>query len=57
MDWTMVTRSKKQRRKTVQIFVKVDESRTIVMDVPQNDKVSDVMKRIPNSGDIYATSG
>ena len=30
----------------VQIFVKVDGSRTIAMDVSQNDKVSDIMKRI-----------
>ena len=57
MDWTFVTRSTKQRRRTVQFFVKVDGSRTIVMDVSQNDKVSDVMKRIPNGGDMYATSG
>ena len=34
--------------KTVQIFVKMDGARTIVMDVAQNDKVSDVMKRIPS---------
>ena len=40
MDWTLVTRSKMQRRKTVQIFVKVDGSRAILMDVSQNDKVS-----------------
>ena len=35
----------------------MDGSRTIVMDVPQNDKVSDMMKRIPDGGDMYVTSG
>ena len=34
----------------------MDGSRTIVMDVSQNDQVSDVMKRIPNGGDMYVTS-
>ena len=46
----------KSRRK-VQIFVKMDESRTTAMDVSPNDKVSDMMKRIPNGGDMYETSG
>ena len=36
--------------KTVQIFVKMDGSRTIAMDVASNDKVSDMMKRIPSDG-------
>ena len=44
-------------RKTVQIFVKMDGSRTLTMDVAQNDKVSDVMKRIPSGDDMYVTSG
>ena len=43
--------------RTVQIFVKVDGSRTIAMDVSQNDKVSDIMKRIPSGGDMYVTNG
>ena len=41
---------------TVQIFVKMDGSRTIAMDVA-DDQVSDMMKRIPNGGDMYVTSG
>ena len=43
-------------RKKVQIFVKMDGSRTIAVDVSPNDKVSDMMKRIPNGGDMYVTS-
>ena len=39
-------------RKTVQIFAKIDGSRTIVVDVAQHDKVSDVMKPIPSGGDM-----
>ena len=34
--------------KTIQIFVKMDGSRTIAMDVAPNDRVSDMMKRIPS---------
>ena len=44
------------KSKTAQIFVKMDGSRTIAMDVGQNDKVSDMMKRIPSSKDVYVTS-
>ena len=33
---------------TVQIFVKMDGSGTFAMDVAPNDKVSDMMKRIPS---------
>ena len=44
-------------RKSIQIFVKMDGSRTVAMDVSQNDKVGDMMKRIPNGGDMYVTSG
>ena len=46
-----------ERCKMVQIFVKMDGSRTIVMDVSQNDEVSDMMKRIPSGDDVYVTSG
>ena len=44
-------------RKKVQIFVKMNKSKTIAVDVSPNNKVSDMMKRIPNSGDMYETSG
>ena len=59
MDWTLVTRSKKQRRKTSQIIVKVDGSRTIAMETALSDKVGDVVKKIPtsaccNKSDVYA---
>ena len=57
MDWTVVTRNKKQKRRTVQIFVKVNESKTCPLDVSPDDKVSDMMKRIPDGGDMYLTSG
>ena len=43
--------------KKVQIFVKMDGSRTIAVDVAPNDKVSDMMKRIPSCRDMYVTSG
>ena len=43
--------------KTVQIFVKMDGSGTIVMDGAPNDKVSEMKKRIRSGGDMYVTSG
>ena len=52
--WTEVTR--KKRKKMVQIFVKVDGSRVIPMEVsPADDKVEDVMKRIQKDEDVYVT--
>ena len=59
MDWTLVTRSAKQRRRrTVQIFVNVVGSRTIMIEMVVSDKVSDIVKRIPTSAccgksDVY----
>ena len=44
MGWTVVTRNKKQKRRTVQIFVKVNQSKTFPPDVSPDDKVSDMMK-------------
>ena len=44
-------------RELVQIFVKMDGSRTVAMDVSQNDKVGDMMNRILNGVDMYLTSG
>ena len=44
MGWTEVTR---KRRKTVQIFVKVDGSKVTPMEVsPTEDKVEDVMRQV-----------
>ena len=56
MDWTMVTRSKKQRMKTVQIFVKVDGSKVIPMEVSlTDDKVEDAMRRTQKDEDAHVT--
>ena len=54
--WTVVTRSKKQRKRTIQIFVKVDGSKITPMDVSlTDDLVEDVIRRIPNGEDEYVT--
>ena len=54
--WTEVTR--KKRRKTVQIFVKMDGGKTSAMEMEMNDKVDDMVKKIPISDqDVYVTSG
>ena len=56
--WTVVTRSKKQRKRIVQIFVKVDGGKTSVMEMETSDKVDDIVKKIPISDqDVYVTSG
>ena len=53
--WTEVTR--KKRRKTVQIFVKMDGGKTSAMETEMNDKVDDILKKIPISDqDVYVTS-
>ena len=54
MDWTIVARKKK--RKTVQIFVKVDGSKVSPMEVSlTDDRVEDLMRRIQNDEDAYVT--
>ena len=73
MNWVEVKRKVKRRTapgrceeeartswRTVQVFVKVDRCKLITMDVELKDKVSDSVKRIPNSAscskiDVYAT--
>ena len=46
--WSVVTRSRKQRKRKVQIFVKVDGSKTTPMEVSlTDDKVDDVLGQIP----------
>ena len=59
MDWTRVTRDKRQGKRTIQIFVKVDGSRAITMEMALSDKVSDVAQRSVccNESDVYVTSG
>ena len=52
--WTEVTR--KKRRKMVQIFVKMNESKATPMEVSlEDDKVEDVMRQIQNDEDAYVT--
>ena len=53
--WTVVTRNKREKRRTIQIFVKVNESRTFPLDVSPDDKVDDVIKQIQSEEDMYVT--
>ena len=54
--WTEVTRNK--RKKMVQIFVKVDEMKTVVMEVSPEDKVQKILNTVSGSErDVYVTSG
>ena len=53
--WTVVTRHKRQRR-TIQIFVKVDEAKVTPMEVSLTDgKVEDVMRQVQRDEDVYVT--
>ena len=54
-SWTVVTRNKREKRRTIQIFVKVNESRTFPLDVSPDDKVDDVIKQIQSEEDVYVT--
>ena len=54
-SWTVVTRNKREKRRTIQIFVKVHESRTFPLDVSADDKVDDVIKQIQSEEDVYVT--
>ena len=49
-DWTVVTRNRRQR-KMIQIFVKVNGSKTNLTD----DKVEDMLRRIQKDEDVYVT--
>ena len=54
-DWTVVTRNGRQR-KMIQIFVKVNGSKTTPMEVNlTDDKVEDLMRRIQKDEDVYVT--
>ena len=47
---------RKKRRKTVQIFVKVDEAKVTPMDVSLTDgKVEDVVRQVQKDEDVYVT--
>ena len=55
--WTVVTKSKKHSKRTVQIFVKVDGSKVTPMEVSlTDDKVEDEMKRVQKDEDAYVTT-
>ena len=43
MGWTVVKRSKKQRKRVVQIFVKVDGMKTVLRKVSPEDKVQKIL--------------
>ena len=55
MDWTMVRRNKRQKKRTVQIFVKVNESKAFPIDVSPDVRVNDVIRQIQSDEDAYAT--
>ena len=55
MGWTEVTRNKKQKRRTVQIFVKVNESKTFPIDVSPDDTTSDLLRQRQNDENVYVT--
>ena len=46
MGWTVVTRSRKQRNRTVQIFVKVDGMKTVLREVSPEYKVQDILNDV-----------
>ena len=55
MDWTVVRRNKRQKKRTVQIVVKVNESKAFPLDVSPDDRVNDVMRQIQSDEEMYAT--
>ena len=55
MDWTVVRRNKRQKKRTVQIFVKVNESKAFPLDVSPDDRVNDVTRQIQSDEDVYVT--
>ena len=54
--WTVVTRNKREKRRTIQIFAKVNESRTFPPDVSPDDKVDDVIMQIQSEEDVSVTA-
>ena len=56
MGWTVVTRSKKQRKRVVQIFVKAGGMKTVLRKVSPEDKVQKILDTVSGSDqDVYAT--
>ena len=57
----MVTRNRKQKRRMVQIFVKMDGARTVPMEVSLDAKVREIAGRVLRGGseddqDVYVMS-
>ena len=53
--WTVVTRNKRQK-KTLQIFVKLDEMKTVLREVSPEDKVQEILNTVDGSDqDVYVT--
>ena len=55
MDWTVVTRNKRQRKRMVQIFVKMNECKVFPLDVSLDDAINDVLKQIQSDEEVYVT--
>ena len=53
--WTVVNTNKREKRRTIQIFVMVNESRTFPLDVSPDDKVEEVTRHIQSEEDVYVT--
>ena len=55
MGWTVATKIKKQRKRLVQIFVKVDGVKTVLREVWPEDKVQKILNTVSGSDqDVYA---
>ena len=55
MGWTVVTTSRKQRKRTVQIFVKVDGIKTVLREVSPEDIVQKILNTVSGSDqDVHA---
>ena len=56
IGWTVVTRCKKQKRKTSQIFVKAVGKKKVLREVSPEDKVQKIPNTVSGSDqDVYAT--
>ena len=56
MGWSVVTSSRKQRKRMVQIFVKVDGMKTVLREVAPEDKVQKIVDIVSGSDqDVYPT--
>ena len=55
MDWTVVRRNKRQRKRMVPIFVKMNECQVFPLDVSLDDAINDVIKQIQSDEEVYVT--